>query len=99
MRTNTPQYRHLRDRINTAQSRGRWWRMEDRKKRKEPASVRNARRIVKRWDAEGRRMAEKHDAKLNKLAQAAQTAILFKEEREALRAVERFEKVVANLNR
>jgi hypothetical protein len=97
MRPNTPQYKHLRDRISTTSSTYSWWRVERKQKKGEPAEVRRARAIVRRHERAKNAVQKRYEAKLEKLRERANEALLFKEEKAALAAVVHFEKAVAKL--
>lgn len=98
MRMNTPQYKHLRNRISSAASQYSWWRLEDRKKKmREPAEVRRARAIVRKHERAKSVVQKRYEARLDKLRERAEEALLFKEDKAALAAVERFEKAAASI--
>lgn len=95
MRTNTPQYKHLRSRISSTASQYSWWRLEDRRKKaKEPAEVRRARAVIRKHDRIKNAAQKRYEAKLDKLRERAEEALLFKDDAAALAAVVRFERAV-----
>lgn len=97
MRTNTPQYKHLKSRISVAASQFSWWRVERRSKRKEPPEVRRARAVVRKYERAKASVQKKYEARIDKLREKADEALMFKEDKAALAAVIRFEKAAAKL--